>query len=164
MVTLDGVDLRILDCLQNNASQSLAEIAPQVHLSQNACWNRIRRLEESGVIRKRVAILDASKVGVGLTVFVMVRAAEHSAAWLDAFAPVVRAMPEVLEFYRTSGDVDYLIKLQVADVARYDELYKALIRSARCADVSAVFSMEEIKHTTAVPLPGQTGARDTPRS
>lgn len=152
MAMLDSVDIRILDCLQTDASQSLARIAGQVHLSQNACWHRIHRLEDDGVIQKRVAILDPSKVGAGLTMFVLVRAAEHSEAWFENFVATVRGIPEVLEFYRTSGDVDYLLKLQVRDVASYDDFYKHLMRSVRCADVNAIFSMEQIKHTTAVPL------------
>ena len=156
-MTLDSVDIRILDSLQTDASQSLAKIAGQVHLSQNACWHRIHRLEDEGVICKRVAILDATKVGVGVTVFVLVRAAERSQAWFESFAASVGAMPEVLEFYRTSGDVDYLLKLQVADIASYDELYKKLIRSSRCMDISAIFAMEQIKHTTALPLTAALG-------
>ena len=150
---LDGADLTILDCLQSDASQSIATIAEQVHLSLNACWNRIRRMEAEGIIRKRVALLDPAKVGAGLTMFVMIRAPEHTEEWYESFAATVRAIPAVTEFYRTSGEVDYLLRLQLADVASYDEIYKTLIHSARCADVSAIFSMEELKHTTAVPLP-----------
>lgn len=152
---LDATDLRILQCLQVDASQPVAAIAERVHLSTNACWNRIKRLEEIGIIRKRVALLDAARVGAGLTIFVLIRAAEHSQAWFEHFAATVRAIPSVTEFHRTSGDVDYLIKLQVPDVARYDEVYKLLIGSTSCAEVRAVFSMEELERTTAVPLPGQ---------
>jgi len=152
MVTLDSVDVRILDCLQRDASQSLAKISGQVHLSQNACWHRIHRLEDGGVIQRRVAILDPAKVGVGVTMFVLVRAAEHSQAWFERFAAAVQGMPEVLEFHRTSGDVDYFLKLQLRDVASYDEFYRQLVGSVRCADVSAIFSMEQIKYTTAIPL------------
>jgi Lrp/AsnC family transcriptional regulator len=152
MATLDSTDIRILQCLQVDASRSLADIAGQVHLSQNACWHRIRQLEGKGVIRKRVALLDPTKVGAGLTVLVLVRAAEHSQQWFEEFAATVRALAEVVEFYRTSGEVDYLLKLQLRDVASYDDVYKQLIRSARYADINAVFVMEEIKHTTAVPL------------
>ena len=154
-MTLDGTDLRILGLVQNDASQLLAEIAEQVHLSPNACWRRIRQLEEGGVIFKRVALLDPAKLGLGVTVFVMVRAAEHSEEWFRSFAATVAKLPEVVQFYRTSGEVDYLLKLQLADVAAYDEVYKDLIHSARCADVSAVFCMEQIKHTTALPLIGR---------
>lgn len=149
---LDSTDLQILECLQTDAAQSVATIAERVHLSTNACWNRIRRLEEVGVIQKRVALLDAARVGAGLTIFVLIRAAEHSQAWFEHFAATVRAIPAVTEFHRTSGDVDYLLKLQLPDVASYDEVYKLLISSTRCAEVRAVFSMEELKRTTAVPL------------
>ena len=155
MATPDTTDCRILESLQMDASQSLADIARQVNLSPNACWHRIKHLQEDGIILKRVAILDPAKLGIGVTVFVLVRAAEHSEEWFQRFAAAVRAMPEVVEFYRTSGDVDYLLKLQVADVTSYDESYKRLIKSARCADVSAVFSMEEIWRTTAIPMSGR---------
>ena len=154
MAGLDSTDCRILQSLQTDASQSLADIAKQVNLSPNACWHRIKHLEEDGTILKRVAILDPMKLGIGLTVFVLVRAAEHSDEWFQNFSATVRAMPEVVEFYRTSGDVDYLLKLQLADIAGYDESYRCLTRSARCADVSAVFAMQEIRRTTAVPMPG----------
>jgi Lrp/AsnC family transcriptional regulator len=153
MPDLDGTDLRILELLQEDASQSVAAMAEQVHLSTNACWHRIKRLEDAGIIQKRVALLDATRVGAGLTIFVLVRAAEHSQEWFDHFAATVRAIPCVTEFHRTSGEVDYLLKLQLADVASYDEIYKLLIGSIRCAEVRAVFSMEELKRTTAVPLP-----------
>ncbi len=155
MTGLDSTDCRILQSLQIDASQSLADIAKQVNLSPNACWHRIRHLEQEGIILKRVALLDPSKLGIGVTVFVLVRAAEHSEEWFQTFATAVRAMPEVVEFYRTSGDVDYLLKLQLADIAGYDESYKHLIRSARCANVSAVFSMQEISRTTAIPMGGR---------
>ena len=115
-------------------------------------------MEEHGFIRKRVAILDPVKLGAGLTMFVMIRAPEHSQEWFENFSATVRSIPAITEFHRTSGDVDYLLKLQVADVASYDAVYKTLIRSARCADVNSVFSMEEIKRTTAVPLPSQARA------
>ncbi len=153
MSDLDGTDLRILEFLQEDASQSVAAIAERVHLSTNACWHRIKRLGGAGVIEKRVALLNAGKVGAGLTMFVLIRAAEHSQEWFEHFAATVRAIPSVTEFHRTSGDVDYLLKLQLADVASYDEVYKLLISSTRCAEVRAVFSMEEPKRTTAVPLP-----------
>ena len=157
MSDFDGTDLRILGLLQDDASQSVAAIAERVHLSPNACWHRIKRLEDAGVIQKRVALLDAARVGAGLTIFVLVRAAEHSQAWFEHFAATVRAIPSVTEFHRTSGDVDYLLKLQLPNVAGYDEVYKLLIGSTRCAEVRAVFSMEELVRTTAVPLPTQAG-------
>jgi Lrp/AsnC family transcriptional regulator len=150
---LDGTDLRILALLQENAERSISEISEAIHLSQNACWRRIRQLEEQGYILKRVALLDAVKLGAGMTVFVMVRAGEHSQEWLERFADAVRKIPEIVEFYRMSGEVDYLIKIRVADIAGYDRVYKQLIRSAPLTDVSGAFAMEELKHTTAIPLP-----------
>lgn len=153
MVDVDEADLQILRLLQRDASLSIAEIADSVHLSQNACWRRIKRLENDGVIEKRVALLDAQRLGVGVTVFVSVRAAEHTEKWLDNFTAAVRAIPEVIEFYRMAGEVDYLLKLQVADIAAYDRVYKTLIRSAKLMDVSAAFAMEEMKRTTELPLP-----------
>lgn len=158
MAALDAIDIRILGVLQEDASRSIAEIADQVHLSQNACWRRIRQLEEGGVIRKRVALLDAQKLGVGTTVFVMVRAPEYTDEWFDAFAAAVRKIPEVLEFYRLAGEVDYLIKLQVSDIAGYNEVSQALTRAVRFRDVSGAFAMEELKYTTAIPLPRRAKA------
>jgi Lrp/AsnC family transcriptional regulator len=155
MLPLDALDTAILNLLQADASRSIADIAERVHLSQNACWRRIKRLEDEGVILKRVALLDAEKLGAGMTVFVTVRAAEHTEKWLENFAAAVRRMPEVVEFYRIAGEVDYLLKLQVADIAAYDRAYKTLIRSAKLADVSASFAMETMKCTTAVPLPAK---------
>ena len=153
MTTLNSQDLAILALIQNDASRSLADIAELVHLSQNACWRRIKRLEDDGIIVKRVALLDPVKLGVGMTVFVTVRAGEHTEKWLENFSAAVRKMPEVVEFYRITGDIDYLLKLQVADIAAYDRAYKTLIRSAKLADVSASFAMEELKRSTEVPLP-----------
>lgn len=155
MAELDTIDVKILDLLQTDASLAIAEIAERVHLSQNACWRRIKQLEEKGVIKKRVALLDPEKLGAGLTVFVAVRAGEHTEKWLESFAAAVRRMPEVIEFYRIAGEIDYLLKLQVADMAAYDRAYKSLIRSARLMDVSASFAMEELKRTTAIPLPAK---------
>ncbi len=153
MASLDSLDVKILALLQADASRSIAEIADAVHLSQNACWRRIKRLEDEGVIRKRVALLDPEKLGVGITVFVSVRAGEHSENWLETFTAAVRKIPEVVEFYRMAGEVDYLLKLQVANIAAYDRVYKSLIRSAKLMDVSAAFAMEEMKRTTELPLP-----------
>jgi len=149
---IDSIDRKILECLQEDCAQSIAEIADFVHLSQNACWRRIKQLEENGIITKRVALLDPVKLGVGVTVFVTVRAGEHTERWLETFSAAVRKMPEVVEFYRMSGEVDYLLKLQVADIASYDRVYKTLIRSAKLMDVSSAFAMEELKRTTAIPL------------
>jgi len=153
-VSLDAADVRILSALQADATLSMAALAEIVHLSHNACWRRVKRLEDAGVIRARVTLLDAEALGVGVTVFVSVRAREHAQDWLDEFAAAVRDIPEVVEFYRMSGDVDYLLKLQVASIAAYDAVYKRLIKAARLTDVSSAFAMEELKHTTALPLPG----------
>jgi Lrp/AsnC family transcriptional regulator len=159
MNTLDSIDFSILALLQEDASQSIQHIADAVHLSQNACWRRIRQMEEAGVIKKRVALLDAAKLGAGMTVFVQVRAAEHSETWLESFAAAVQKIPEIVEFYRMTGEIDYLIKMRVADMDGYDRAYKTLIRSTRLGDVSASFAMEEIKASTAIPLPGLPGKR-----
>jgi Lrp/AsnC family transcriptional regulator len=156
LTELDTIDVKILDLLQTDASLPIAEIADRVALSQNACWRRIKQLEERGVIKKRVALLDPEKLGAGHTVFVAVRAGEHTEKWLETFSAAVRRMPEVIEFYRIAGEIDYLLKLQVADMAAYDRAYKSLIRAARLMDVSASFAMEELKRTTAVPLPTKT--------
>ncbi|MET4897408.1 Lrp/AsnC family transcriptional regulator [Sphingomonadaceae bacterium jetA1] len=150
---VDKIDIAILDVLQQDASLSVAEISERVSLSQNACWRRIRRLEEDGVIRRRVALLDPTKLDAGMIVFVSVRTAEHSAAWLAEFAAAVSDMPEVVEFYRMAGEIDYLLKVRVADIKAYDRVYKILIDRVRLVDVSAAFAMEEIKHSTAIPLP-----------
>lgn len=155
MNDLDKTDFAILTLIQEDASLSLQEIADTIHLSRNACWQRVRQMEESGVIKKRVALLDAQKLGAGLTVFVQLRAAEHSETWLTDFAAAVRTIPEVVEFYRMTGEIDYLIKMRVADMAGYDRAYKTLIGAARMGDVSASFAMEEIKATTAIPLPAR---------
>ncbi|MGB8601135.1 MAG: Lrp/AsnC family transcriptional regulator [Rhizomicrobium sp.] len=152
-VKLDSIDIRILNALQSDASQSVAVIAEDVALSQNACWRRIKRLEDEGVIKKRVALLDAVKLGVGVTVFVTVRTGEHSDSWSKHFSTAVAGMPEIVEFYRLSGDADYLLKVQIPDIHAYDVFYKRLIQAAKLTDVSSAFAMEEIKQTTALPLP-----------
>jgi Lrp/AsnC family transcriptional regulator len=149
----DAADLRILGVLQQDASLSIGEVAERVNLSQNACWRRIKRLEEDGFILRRVALLDAERLEAGVTVFVTIRAAEHSETWLTELASVVRRIPEIVEFYRMSGDIDYLLKIKVADIAAYDGVYKRLIRGVRLSDVSSAFAMEELKNTTAIPLP-----------
>jgi Lrp/AsnC family transcriptional regulator len=149
----DALDLRILAVVQADASLPIGEIAQQVHLSNNACWRRLKRLEEEGFIRRRVALLDADRLGAGVTVFVSIRVAEHSDDWLAKFAGVIAQIPEIVELYRMSGDVDYLMKLKVSDIASYDAVYKRLIRSVQLSDVSSAFAMEEIKQTTSIPLP-----------
>ena len=156
---MDRIDLKILALLQDDASLPVAEIAEQVGLSATPCWRRIQRLEEEGFIRKRVALLDGERLNVGVTVFVSVRTNEHSAEWLEAFAKAVSDFPEVVEFYRMSGDIDYLIRIVVPDIAAYDGFYRRLIARIKLSDVSSSFAMEEIKYTTALPLDYAEGAR-----
>ena len=150
---LDRIDYKILDTIQTDATLSIAEISLRSNLSQNACWRRIRRLEKDGFILRRVGILDHAKLKAGLAVFVSIRAVEHSEEWLDRFRQAVTAIPEIMEIYRMSGDVDYLLKVRVADMAAYDRIYKRLIRAIKLSDVSSAFAMEEIKMTTAIALP-----------
>ena len=149
---LDDTDRRILAVLQRDAALPLDDIGAAVNLSRNAVWRRIRLLEEAGVIRARVALLDADKLGLGLTVFLMVRTNDHRPDWLSRFARATRDMPEILGAYRMTGDLDYLIRARVADVKAYDALYQQLTRRVDLADVSASFVMEELKDTTALPL------------
>ncbi len=149
---MDRIDRNILACLQDDATVAVAELAERVGLSTTPCWRRIQNLERSGVIRRRVALLDAKALNVGVTVFVRLRTSQHSYAWLENFADKVAAIDEVVEFYRMSGDVDYLLKIVVPDIASYDAVYKRLIKAAEFSDVSSSFAMEEIKYTTALPL------------
>ena len=150
---LDELDYRILAALQTDASRSLQDIASDVGLSHNACWRRVKRMEADGLIRGRVALLDAKTLGLGVTVFVSFRTNQHNDEWLERFARGVEQIPEVTELYRMSGDIDYLAKVLVRDIAEYDRVYKRLIRVAELHDVSSSFAMEEIKHTTSIPLP-----------
>ena len=152
MEDLDRLDRRILALLQENADQSNAELAEQVGLSANACWRRVRRLEERGIIRKRVALLSQDQLELDVTVFVGIRTNEHNDQWLKKFSEGVASIPEVVEFYRMSGDTDYLLKIVVRDIADYDRVYKKLISVVPLHDVSSSFAMERIKSTTALPL------------
>ena len=152
MVNLDSFELAILEQLQTDASLSIQEIASRVGLSQNPCWRRIRKLEEDGFIKKRVALIDREKLDRAITVYVSVRTNQHDDDWLDRFSEGVRSIPEVVEFYRMSGHVDYMLKVLVRDVAAYDAVYKRLIRLGGLSDVTSSFAMEELKYTTAIPL------------
>jgi len=152
MKHLDTIDCRILKELQRDADQSLESLGAAVGLSRNACWRRIRTLEDAGVIKGRVTLLDAAKLGLGLTVFMQIRTNAHAPDWLHRFSSATRDMPEIMGVYRMSGDLDYLIRARVADMAGYDRLYQALIRKVPLSDVSASFVMEEIKETTELPL------------
>jgi Lrp/AsnC family transcriptional regulator len=149
---LDETDRRILACLQEDANMPVAEIARRVGLSSTPCWRRIQKLEESKIIRGRVALLDAKKLNVGVTVFVSVKTNHHSLQWLEKFAEAVAEMPEVIEFYRMSGEIDYLLRVVVPDIEAYDAFYKRLIARIDLSDVSSSFAMEQIKYTTALPL------------
>ena len=157
-IALDAYDQRILALLQEDAGLSTAELAERIGLSQSPCWRRIQRMEEVGLIRKRVALLNAQKMGVGMSVFVAVRTDQHNADWLKNFADMVADMPEVVEFYRMSGEVDYLLRVVVPDMKAYDRFYRTLIANVELTDVSSSFAMEEIKFTTALPLPESDNA------
>jgi Lrp/AsnC family transcriptional regulator len=149
---MDETDLKILEFLQEDASLTVAQVAERIGLSATPCWRRIQKLEEEGFIRKRVALLDARKLNVGVTVFIAVKTNQHNAEWLQRFAAVVAEIPEVVEFYRMSGEVDYLLRVVVPDIAGYDAVYKKLIERIELTDVSSSFAMEQIKFTTALPL------------
>ncbi len=149
---LDTIDRAILSALQQDATLSADEVSERVNLSRNACWRRIKAMEEAGVIRGRVALVDAGKVGCPLTVMVLIRTNAHDGGWMDRFQTVLRAMPEVVGAYRMTGDLDYVLRVRVADVPAYDAFYKRLIGKVSVSDISASFVMEEIKDTTAVPL------------
>lgn len=149
---MDDIDRNILVHIQADSTIGGADLAERVGLSTTPCWRRIQNLEKAGVIRARVALLDAKALNVGVTVFVRLHTSQHSYDWLEGFAAKIAAIDEVVEFYRMSGDVDYLLKIVVPDIASYDEVYKRLIKSAAFSDVNSAFAMEEIKYTTALPL------------
>jgi Lrp/AsnC family transcriptional regulator len=149
---MDAIDKKILTVLQEDTSLSVAEIGSRVGLSSTPCWKRIQRLEADGVIQKRVALVDQAKVGLGITVFVSIETGDHSQAWLARFAEAVGAMPEVMEFYRMAGDVDYMLRVVVADIAGYDTFYKKLIGTVPLKNVTSRFAMEKVKSTTALPI------------
>ncbi|NKC11871.1 MAG: AsnC family transcriptional regulator [Gammaproteobacteria bacterium] len=150
---MNRADRKLLELMQSDVDLPVRKLAEKVGLSTTACWNRIRRMEEAGVITKRVALVDPARVGVGLCVFVSIRTREHSSEWLAGFAERVAAMPEVVEFYRMAGDVDYMLRVLVPDMIAFDQFYKNLIKDTSLADVTSRFAMELIKHTTAVPIP-----------
>jgi Lrp/AsnC family transcriptional regulator len=149
---LDAKDLRILEILQQDALTPVADIAERIGLSTTPCWRRIQKLEDEGVIRRRVALLDPKALNVPVSVFVAVRTSRHSAEWLEQFRQALEGIPEVVEAYRMSGEIDYLLRVVVPDIAGYDAVYKRLIERIELADVTSSFSMEEMKHTTALPL------------
>ena len=149
---LDNIDRHILEILQQDATMALAEIAKQVGLSTTPCWRRIQKLEKTGVIEQRVALLNPEAVGAGVTVFVAITTNQHSAEWLERFHSAIANFPEVVEFYRMSGNVDYMLRVQVGDIASYDSFYKRLIAKIELSSISSSFAMERIKSTTALPI------------
>jgi Lrp/AsnC family transcriptional regulator len=149
---LDRIDRKILAILQNDATLAVAEIASRVGLSTTPCWRRIQKLETDGVIAKRVALLDPAKVNAGVTAFVAIRTNQHNEEWLRRFSGIIDGFPEVVEFYRMAGEIDYLLRVVVPDIARFDAFYKRLIEQIALQDVSTSFAMEQIKFTTALPL------------
>ena len=149
---MDRIDKRILTLLQQDATMPVAEIGKKVGLSTTPCWRRIQKLEEDGVIKGRVALLDGPSVNAKVTVFVSIRTNAHNAEWLKRFSEVVSDFPEVVEIYRMSGDVDYLLRVVVPDIAAYDAFYQRLISKVDITDVSSSFAMEQMKYTTQLPL------------
>ena len=149
---LDAFDIAILRELQRDSSRSVEDLAAQVNLSRNACWRRVKLLEEAGIIRARVALVDAARLNAGLTVLIRIRTSQHNAAWAKSFREAIAALPEIVGAYRTSGEIDYMLRARVPDVAAYDRLYQRLISRVDMVDVAASFVMEEIKETTEVPL------------
>ncbi|WP_337995497.1 Lrp/AsnC family transcriptional regulator [Oleispirillum naphthae] len=149
---MDALDKKILSLLQQNATLPVAEIGERIGLSSTPCWRRIQKLEADGVIRRRVALLDPAKMNVGVTVFIAVRTNHHSREWLQKFQVAVQDIPEIVEFYRMSGDIDYLLRAVVPDIAAYDSVYKRLIERIELSDVTSMFAMETIKSTTELPV------------
>ncbi|PSJ48492.1 transcriptional regulator [Zobellella taiwanensis] len=150
---MDSFDRHILALLQQDATLALKDLAEAVNLSTTPCWKRVKRLEEEGYIRARVALLDGERLGLGLSVFVQIKTQRHDSRWLASFAETVTAFEEVVEFYRMSGDWDYMLRVVVADINAYDRFYKKLITSTEgLSDITSSFAMEQIKYSTALPL------------
>lgn len=149
---LDEMDVKILRILQEDCTRPVADIGKEVGLSTTPCWRRIQKLEEAGVIKRRVAVLDPAKVNAGVAVFVAIKTDQHNLAWLEKFHKAVSDFPEVVEFYRMAGEVDYLLRVVVPDIAAFDEFYKKLITRIEITKVSSSFAMEQMKYTTALPL------------
>ena len=148
---MDAIDRKIIDILQADATVAVASIAEQVGLSAAPCWRRIKRLEDDGVIKRRVALIDRRKANVPMTLFVSVRTTRHAVQWLEDFRRVITDIPEIVEAWRLTGEVDYLLRIVVPDVDAYDEVYKRLINRLEFADISSAIAMEEMKYTTAIP-------------
>ena len=149
---MDATDRKILAILQDDASLSVADVAARVNLSQTPCWRRIQKLTDSGVITKRVALVDPDALGLGLTVFVEIETGDHSQGWLGKFAAAIKEMPEVMEIYRMAGDVDYMLRITVPNMAAVDTFYQRLISMVPLKNVTSRFAMERVKYTTAYPV------------
>jgi Lrp/AsnC family transcriptional regulator len=149
---LDRFDRLILAAIQEDATISVSDLAERIGLTATPCWRRMQKLEERGVIKKRVALLDPKTLGLGVTVFIAIRTRDHRFDWFESFHKLVSAIPEVVDFYRVAGSTDYLLRATVSDIEGYDNLYKTLIKGSDLADVTSMFVIEEIKHTTALPL------------
>jgi len=145
-------DVKILEILQEDATRSLESISEEIGVSLNTCWRRVRKLETDGILERRVALVDNERVGLPLTVFVSVRTDDHSKSWADRFNRAVENVPEIVEFYRLAGDVDYILKMMVSSVSDYDRVYQSLISKVSLSDVSASFAMEKLKFTTKLPV------------
>lgn len=149
---MDRIDKQILALLQENCDLPITEVAERVNLSSTPCWRRIQRLEELGYITRKVALLDPGKLNVGVTVFVLLRTNQHNQDWFAKLSEAISEIPEVVDFYRMSGNIDYLLRVVVPDIAAYDEVYKRLTKKIEIFEVNSSFAMEEIKHTTSLPL------------
>lgn len=151
-ISIDAVDKKILTFLQQNADISISELAEEIGLTATPCWRRVQRLQQAGLITRKVALLDAQKLGLSMTVFVQIKAAQHDGRWLDKFARHASSFDEVVEFYRMSGEYDYLLKVMVKDMQCFDHFYKRLVNGIDLNDVTSSFAMEQIKYSTAMPL------------
>ncbi|VVE51589.1 Lrp/AsnC family transcriptional regulator [Pandoraea anhela] len=149
---MDSIDKRIIEILQENAETPIQTIAERVNLSTTPCWRRVQKLKDTGVIRRQVVLCDAKHLNVGITVFITIRTAQHSPAWLNKFVKHVGDIPEVIEFYRMTGRIDYMLRVVVPNIESYDRVYKRLIDIADLYDVSSSFAMEQLKYTTALPV------------
>ena len=147
----DEIDRKILDIIQSDSSYSMDEISEFVNLSRNACWRRIRRMEEAGIIKARVALVEPSSINLGLSAFVMIRTNSHDTSWAEKFEKVVKCFPEIIGAHRMAGDLDYILRVRVRDVKDYDNFYQTLISKISISDISASFVMDDIKDTTALP-------------
>lgn len=150
-ITFDEIDRRILEMLQKDSDTPIQTISHAVGLSANPCWRRIKRMEEAGVIKKRVALVDQARANVPLTVFIGISTSHHKIDWLNRFHELIDEIPEVVEAYRLTGTVDYILKVVAPDMAAYDTVYKKMIQKLDFSQVNAMISMEELKFTTAIP-------------